>query len=103
MSDLVNAFSWVFANIHAFGWITLIILAWRASSKFTKFTEGISKSETLVKESSETITKVATNHLPHLQEGIDNVNSGVARLDENIIGELRGIRSDLLQYALRKD
>ena len=103
MSDLVNAFSWVFQNIHAFGWITLIIFAWRASSRFTKFTDGISKSEKVIVESSETITKVATNHLPHLQEGIDNVNDSVKSLQKELVDELRGVRSDLLQYALRKD
>jgi len=99
MSDLVNAFGWLFQNIHAFGWITLIILAWKASGRFEKFTSGISKSE-------EIINKVATNHLPHLQEGIDNVNDNVKGVQTelaSLITELKGIRSDLLQYALRKD
>ena len=103
MQDLVNAFGWVFQNVHVFGWLTLVVLAWKASSRFEKFTSDITSSERLVKDSSETITKVATNHLPHLQEGIDNVNDSVQELRTDIISELKGVRSDLLQYALRKD
>jgi hypothetical protein len=103
MQDLVNAFSWVFQNIHAFGWITLIILAWKASSRFEKFTSGVSKAEETAKISSEVINKVAVNHLPHLQEGVDRINENIHELRTDIISELKGVRADLLQYALRKE
>ncbi len=103
MQDLANAFAWVFQNIHVPGWITLIILAWKASSRFQKFTSGVTAAEQLTKRSGETIEKVATNHLPHIEEAINNLSADVQEMKTDIVSELKGVRSDLLQYALRKD
>ncbi len=103
MQDLANAFGWLFANIHVAGWLTLIILAWKASSRFEKFTSGVSTAEKSAKASEEIINKVATNHLPHIEEAVNHLSEHVQDLKTDLVSELKGVRSDLLQYALRKD
>ena len=103
MQDLANAFAWIFANIHVPGWITIVILAWKASSRFTKFTSGVTEAEKSTKASEEIINKVATNHLPHLEEAVNNLTDTVNDMRQDLVSELKGVRADLLQYALRKE
>lgn len=96
MQDLLTAIAaslgFLIQNIHVGGWIFLIILAWKASSRWKTFVASISKAEKTAEDSKVTIDALATNHIPHLQESMNNC-----------VSELKGIRSDLLQYALRKD
>jgi hypothetical protein len=103
MQDLANAFSWLFANIHVPGWIALVILAWKASARFEKFTSGVSTAEKSAKASEEIINKVANNHLPHIEQAVNDLSGHVQELKTELVSELKGVRSDLLQYALRKD
>ncbi len=103
MQDYFGVFQLLSDHIHVAGWIILIIFAWRASARFTKFTSGVTTAESQAKASSETLEVLATNHLPHLQKGMDDLNDNIKDMREEIISELKGVRSDLLQYALRKD
>ena len=103
MQDLANAFSWIFQNIHVPGWITIVILAWKASARFNKFTSGVTDAERFAKDSSETINKVATNHLPHIEEAVNHLRTDVQEMKSELVSELKGVRADLLQYALRKE
>ena len=103
MQDYFGIFQVLSEHIQVAGWIILVIFAWRVSAKFEKFMTGVHDAQGLAKSSEEVIKKVAINHIPHLQEGIDTVNDNITDLKTELLAELRGVRSDLLQYALRKD
>jgi len=87
MQDLISAFSFISSNIHLAGWVFLIGLAWKVSRFFTKASDALSKLDRV----DETLNTVATNHLPHLEEHMNNIND-----------TLRGIRQDILTIMLSK-
>lgn len=98
MQDIANAFNWLAQYIHVGGWFFLIFSAWKISWKFSRFLtnllESIDKGKDaaeITTEMNKTVELVATNHLPHLQEAMNNV-----------LAEIKGLRTDLLQVLLRK-
>ena len=103
MQDYFGVFGWLSAHIHVAGWIIICWFFWRTSAKWETFVSKMSLADKVVKESHDTISIVATNHLPHLQEGINRIDDSVQKLEVSLVSELKGVRSDLLQYALRKN
>lgn len=85
------------------GWVLLIIVAVKLSWKFSAFAVFSKTFLTKTEQVEDTVNLLATNHLPHLQIGIDANTSAIENMREDLLAELRGLRSDLLQYALRKD
>lgn len=78
MQDFLSAFEFLSKNIHLAGWVFVMGLVWKISRFFTKLEERTKKTE-------ETIEVVATNHLPHLQSGIENVNDTLKELHRDIL------------------
>jgi hypothetical protein len=100
MQDLINAFDFITKNIHVAGWLALVGLAfkwsWRFSKFFLKLNESMDNGKISfdrLEKMEQTVNTVATNHLPHIQES-----------SENLLEEMKGLRSDLIQILLsRKD
>ena len=99
--DPSSVFNFISQNIHIAGWISLIIFVAKFSWKASTFFEGVYKSVEKTTRMENTIESVAHNHLPHLQESINEVNINLALLKTELILELKGVRSDLFQVALR--
>jgi hypothetical protein len=105
---LYSAFSSLFGVIPTIGWLFLITAAIKFTWQFSGYQLKIKSFLDDTKMVENTVNVLTTNHLPHLQTGIDentdeikNVGSAVHCMQESILVELKGIRSDLLQYALR--
>jgi len=95
------------------GWVLIIVVVAKLSWKASAWTVLGKDFLTKTKKVEDIVNLLATNHLPHLQAGIDANTSAIEKsteantsaienLREDLLGELRGLRSDLLQYALRK-
>jgi len=73
----------------AIGWLALIVIigrvGWRASKMFTKFEDALERTDRVEK----VVNKLATNHLPHIEEAINLLKDGM-------LDELRGLRQDIL-------
>jgi len=82
MNDILQALSFISDHIHVAGWISLIVLAVKGSWRISKFFDK-------VKDAGETIDLLATNHLPHIQSGIEDLNK-----------EVKGLRQDINQTLL---
>jgi hypothetical protein len=96
MNEFLNAFSYFSDHVHIVGWTFIIIIAIKVSWKFSAFKLYV-----------EGLVAKATNHLPHLQAGLDaniesnkEVGRSVDNLRTDLLAELRGLRGDILQYAL---
>jgi len=81
-SNILNSIlSFVDQHIHLIGWPLLISVAWKSS-------QYVSKLQTRAENSENTLQSLATNHIPHLQAGIDNIASsvdkGIDRLDKSL-------------------
>jgi len=87
MQDLLLVFSFVSEHIHLAGWMSFIALIWKISRFFTKATSAIDKLEAVDK----TVTAVATNHLPHLEEHMKEINE-----------TLKGVRQDIFTVVLSR-
>lgn len=92
MQDLLNAFGFVSEHIHIAGWAFLIIASWKVSAKVTEFLSGMKDTSKKTIESSErielmesTMNTIATNHLPHLQEGINTMNETLKDLHRDLL------------------
>lgn len=98
MQDLLNAFNFLSDHIHLAGWFFLIAFSWKASAKVTKFFSNMEDTSRKTREAADrtlemdnTLKTLATNHLPHLQQSMDDVN-------EN----LKGLRQDILTVVLSR-
>ena len=97
MQSLIDTFNFVLQNIHVPGWIALICLAFKVSGKVTKVLSEHSEAIKDVRDTKAAVDLLATNHLAHLQNSVDGMR-------QEVVSELKGVRSDLLTYALnRKD
>lgn len=88
MQDFLNAFQFVSNNIHLAGWVFLMGLIWKISKFFGKVTEALESAKdaaTRTRKMETTIETVATNHLPHLQEGINEVNETLKELHRDLL------------------
>jgi hypothetical protein len=88
MQDLLNAFNFLSANIHLAGWVFLMGIVWKISKFFNRLTEASEEAKDAAartKRMETTIESVATNHLPHLQEGINEVNGTLKDLHRDIV------------------
>jgi hypothetical protein len=96
------------------GWVLIIVVAVKISWKASAFSIIGKAFMDKTEKVEDTVNLLATNHLPHLQLGIDaNTNAieksaeanttAIENLRDDLLAELRGLRSDLLQYALRKE
>jgi hypothetical protein len=63
--DLGNLppYEWVTQHIQVVGWPALCIIAWKAGNVFHKFVDRLEKT-------TNQIDMMATNHTPHIQDGI---------------------------------
>lgn len=103
MSDLINAFKFFSDHIHILGWLTLISFVAKMSWRVSAFLEKISQSFDKTTKMQNTVEKVATNHLPHLQQSMDRMNETLAETRNDLVSELKGVRGDLFQIAIKKD
>jgi hypothetical protein len=103
MQDLFNAFKFFSDHVHILGWLSLIVFALKVSWKLSRFFDGLAASFAKTEKMESTVELLATNHIPHLQIGIDKVDDTLQNLRSETIAELKGIRSDLFQVALRKE
>ena len=103
MQDLFNAFKFFSENIHILGWLSLVLFTIKTSFKLSQLINKVVVSVARLERTEATVELLATNHLPHLQIGIDQVTDAINESTSQTISELKGIRSDLFQVALRKD
>lgn len=99
---------------------TIIVFIVRTSVFFTRTRIDIKDFLDESKEARGTLDKVATNHLPHLQQGIDDVKESLVELHEGLsvlnikISELKaplenidknmsGLRDDLRLLLFNRD
>jgi len=103
LSLFLSTFSPLLSLVPVVGWVLLIVVAvklsWKSSAFVVLGRTFMSKTEQV----EDTVNLLATNHLPHLQIGIDANTSAIENMREDLLAELRGLRSDLLNYALRKE
>lgn len=89
------ALMWLVEHYPIFGWIIFLFIVgnvgWKASTVFSRLEDAIARTERV----EVVVNTVATNHLPHLQEAIESLRDVLAE-------ELKGLRSDLLQFLLRE-
>jgi hypothetical protein len=107
MNEFLNAFSYFSDHVHIVGWTFIIIIAIKVSWKFSAFKLYVEGLVAKAQEVENTVDLLATNHLPHLQAGLDaniesnkEVGRSVDNLRTDLLAELRGLRGDILQYAL---
>ena len=103
LSLFLSTFGPLLTIIPVVGWVLLIVVAVKLSWKSSAFVVLGKAFMTKTEQVEDTVNLLATNHLPHLQLGIDANTSAIENMREDLLAELRGLRSDLLQYALRKD
>ena len=101
MQALLNALNFFSQHINILGWGWVIYFIWKTSWKISHFFDKIQSSTEQAAVMQNTIQTMATNHLPHLQEGIDEINANLTELKTVVVVELKGIRNDLFQVALR--
>jgi hypothetical protein len=109
MQDFFNAFNFLSQNIHLAGWVFIIgvavKLSWKISGAVNKFNialDNLSEARVQTDKMEKTVDLLATNHLPHIQEGLNNIIKQVEKLDENLVSEVKGLRQDLLAVVLHK-
>jgi hypothetical protein len=103
LSLFLSAFGPLLTIVPVVGWVLLIIVAVKLSWKSSAFVVLGKAFMDKTEKVEDTVNLLATNHLPHLQLGIDANTNAIENMREDLLAELRGLRSDLLQYALRKD
>ena len=92
MSELFAILKLFSDNVHVLGWAALIFVTLKLSWRASKFFDDIVDSSRRVRRMEDTVETLATNHLPHIQREI-----------EILVVEIKGLRSDLFQLAIRKD
>lgn len=87
-------------NFHIVGWSGLLIAVIKVSWKASRYITKLEKSLEDTKGATDTINLLATNHLPHIQHAVESLQDTVENTREDLIVELKGLRQDLLQFAL---
>ena len=91
MQDLLLVFSFISSHIHLIGWSTFIGLIWKLSWKASKFFNDATEALEKINTADKTLTSMATNHLPHLEMEMRNINA-----------TLQGLRQDIITVVLSK-
>jgi len=78
------------SNLHLIGWPALIFAAYRIIVVCVKVGRAAAKVEQRVLDGEKTLYLMATNHLPHIQEAMEDNTK-----------ELRGLREDLKLLFLK--
>lgn len=73
--------AYIIDHVQVVGWPTLLLFFWRAGRFIQKFEERLIKTEN-------TIELVATNHLPHVTQGLEDVKNAVERGFSNLSNQL---------------
>jgi hypothetical protein len=76
-----SALTYILDHVQLIGWPTLLLFIWRASRFITNVSERVVKAE-------QTIELLATNHLPHIEQGLKDVESAVERGFANLSNQL---------------
>lgn len=103
MQELVFIFKFFSANVHILGWGVVVISVLKVTWKASRFFDNIISSAGRLQQMESTVELLATNHLPHIQKELETVNTSVKELKDELIVEIRGLRNDLFQMAIRKD
>lgn len=80
------------------GWITGLVTLYKAGRWFAKLAISINNVFERFIQAENTLEKLATNHLPHLQIEMEKMNEGLADLQISTDGSnelLTGIREDI--------
>jgi len=81
--------TWLASLLPLLGWPTLLLLAWRISSRWEQLKAHASTMQA-------DVVKIKDNHLFHVQESLNGINNTVQKMDENI----SGLRDDARTYFL---
>lgn len=73
--------SFVFTHLHFIGWPAVIAFLWKGGKYFARFEDRMTEAEN-------TLKLVATNHLPHLEQGLRDVQSAVEHGFANLTSQL---------------
>lgn len=61
-----SPFEWASQHIHVIGWGTVVVAAWKIAAFFAEAKQQVMKTVTQ-------IDTMATNHTPHIQDGIQEL------------------------------
>lgn len=92
----MNIISYLSDHLGLIGWPTLIALAWKTS-------RYISKVEGRIETAESTIGLVATNHLPHIQSGIDTISDGLDKGIDRLARSMDNLGTQILILASKKN
>lgn len=70
-------FEYVLDHLHVIGWPVLCVFAWKISRVF-------SKVEGRVLAAENHITTMATNHFPHMEESLKNIDKTLQSIDQHL-------------------
>lgn len=71
------------------GWPAILLLLWRLGVFIAKFMDRyLTKFEERVAKAEQTIDAVATNHLPHIEQGLKDVTAAVNTGFGNLTNQL---------------
>ena len=89
MQEAWTPLSWGSQNLtQLVGWIALGGFAWRWSNKISGYGQKIDLAIA-------DVSTIMTNHLPHLQTGVHDLNKGLGTVNENITGLREDMRDGL--------
>lgn len=98
----MNVLAWFSDHIQLIGWPSVVIFAWRMSSRVTKAVERFKTAEEKLGNTENTVNTLATNHLPHFQLELEKLNEAIPEGFNRLAEAVSGLRQDLL-ILLRKN
>lgn len=89
--------SWLLAHFNYIAWPAVVVASWRVSSVLKGYKDRFGANEATINATKETIEKIATNHLPHMQAELEKINTaldtGFDRLADRL-GDLYTVMSN---------
>lgn len=89
MKLLMNFILWLWAHLGLIGWPAFGGLTWTASRKFKAFSDNRKQME-------DKIDHIMSNHLPHIQQELEDMNSNINTGFDRVADGLSNIRDLLL-------
>jgi len=98
--DYHTAIQFILDNIHVIGWISIITITWKLRGKFNELVDSLKSAAEHSSAAEKEIKVVATNHLPHLQVELENLNKEIQGLRSDFLSEVKAMRQDLVNFLL---
>jgi hypothetical protein len=73
VSSNPTPFEWASQHLHLIGWPVLVVLSWKVGTFFTQ-------TKAKVEKTVEQINTMATNHFPHMEKSLINMDKNITRL-----------------------